>query len=77
MTIVSGTYVDRKLNVLKLTLNGVENNFFMYSNRVTDVYLIDIEEETVRKTSVADLKNGDKVMLRHEYAAINDAFVIR
>ena len=77
MLIVTGTYDSRKLNVLKIMQNGVYRNYFMYSNRITDVYILDMNAKTMKKTSVADLQTGDKIMLRQEYAGVDDVFVIK
>ena len=73
----TGSYVSRKLNVLKVMQNGVENNFFLYSNRTPVVYIIDVGAKRVSISSLSELRKGDKVMLRGTWAAVDDVYVVR
>ncbi len=77
MVIATGNYVDRELNVLKIRQDTSENLFFMRSNKIADVYVIDTTSKKVTISSTADLKYEDDVMLRGTWGGIDAIYVVR
>ena len=77
MVVSTGSYVGKKLNVLKIMQNGEEYEYFMKSNQNATVCIIDTASKKVKPSTFAELRKGDKVMLRSTWAAVDTIYVIR